>query len=198
MPLPGRRAYEALVADIAAAELVPEWMIEKAARNGGVDGTRRPPTPRQVEYAQGYANGESGNEVAHRLGVKMESVSRAFERLQFNLDARSRYQAVAMLVFAGYITAPPMPAWTKSGRGERAQPRKTQMRRPVRELGSLPPRQQQVLQLIADGLSNEEVAGRLGISDETVKSFLRLIFRNLDARNRGHAIAIGIRSGLIT
>jgi DNA-binding NarL/FixJ family response regulator len=58
-------------------------------------------------------------------------------------------------------------------------------------------RQLEVLQLIADGLSNEEIAVRLTLSVETIKSHVRQILGRLAARSRAHAVALGIRSGLV-
>lgn len=209
IPLPPQSAVDALLKDLEAAETLPEWQIEKAARNGGVHGTRRPPTPRQVEFAQGYANGESGNEMARRLGVKMESVSRGLERLQFNLDARSRYQAIAMLVAAGYCSAPPLPDYTSKGRGERARPlvsrRRTVLLNEKRRKAkrgeprdSLTDRELSELQLAANGATMEDIALANGVSVETVKTRRRRILAILGADGVTHAVAIALRQGIIT
>jgi DNA-binding NarL/FixJ family response regulator len=131
----------------------------------------------------------------------MEAVSRGLDRLIYNLGARSRYQAIAMLVYAGYIAAPALPRYARTGRGERAKPIRPSDRRVVREDAEelkLPPRQTAVLQGVADGLDNAVIAERLGISEETVKTTLRVVFRKLDARSRTHAVAIGLRNGLIS
>jgi DNA-binding NarL/FixJ family response regulator len=197
VPIVPHRAYEALVADIAAVELMPEWEIDKAVRGGGITGAKRPPTPREVQFAQGYANGETGNELAHRLGVKMESVSRAFERLQFNLGARSRYQAIAMLAFNGYISAPAFPKWSLSGRGARATTIKSAGMRPVRSAGELTQTEAVTLRMISEGMSNDEIAAAREKSVETVKSQTRTLIRKLGARNRSHAVAIGFKRDIL-
>lgn len=198
VPAPPRRAYEALVADLAAAALIPEWDIEKAMRAGSIDGTKRPPTPREVEFAQGYANGETGNELAHRLGVKMESVSRSFDRLQFNLGARSRYQAIAMLVYAGYCSAPVLPTYARSGRGVRAKRLTSTKGMATRSTIEITKREVATLVLMAEGLTAEEIAERLGdVTLEGIKSRIQVIIRKLDARNRTHAVALAFRVGLL-
>ena len=59
------------------------------------------------------------------------------------------------------------------------------------------PRELQVLQLISDGLVNREIGGELFLSEETVKSHVRHLLAKLQARSRAHAVAVGLRRGLI-
>ena len=61
----------------------------------------------------------------------------------------------------------------------------------------LTPRERQILQLLADGMSNAEVAAKLYISQETVKSHVRHILAKLEADTRTHAVAIAIRDSII-
>lgn len=61
----------------------------------------------------------------------------------------------------------------------------------------LTPRQREVLQLFADGHDPQEVAKRLGLSAETVKTHAKASLPRLGARDRAHAIAIAIRGSLI-
>lgn len=58
-------------------------------------------------------------------------------------------------------------------------------------------RELEVLQLVADGLENREIAARLFLSVETVKTHVRHVFAALNARSRAHAVAIGFRTGLL-
>jgi len=51
------------------------------------------------------------------------------------------------------------------------------------------PRQQEILKLLAIGLSDHEVAGRLGISHATVRSHLARLFQEYQFRNRTQAVA---------
>jgi DNA-binding NarL/FixJ family response regulator len=62
---------------------------------------------------------------------------------------------------------------------------------------SLTRRQREVLQLLADGLSTDGAAKRLGLSAETVRTHTKATIRRLEARDRAHAVAIALRSGLI-
>jgi DNA-binding CsgD family transcriptional regulator len=54
----------------------------------------------------------------------------------------------------------------------------------------LTPREDQVLDLVADGRTNDEVAGLLFISPVTVKAHLRHIYEKLGARNRVEAVRL--------
>jgi DNA-binding NarL/FixJ family response regulator len=58
-------------------------------------------------------------------------------------------------------------------------------------------REREILQLLADGMSNADVAARLFISQETVKSHVRHILAKLEADTRTHAVAIALREAII-
>ena len=58
-------------------------------------------------------------------------------------------------------------------------------------------REREILQLLADGMSNADVAQRLFISQETVKSHVRHILAKLEADTRTHAVAIALREAII-
>ena len=58
-------------------------------------------------------------------------------------------------------------------------------------------REREILQLLADGMSNGDVAQRLFISQETVKSHVRHILTKLEADTRTHAVAIALREAMI-
>src|SRR5262245_4174343 len=59
-------------------------------------------------------------------------------------------------------------------------------------------REIQVLELLAEGLSNKGIAKRLGISDQTVKFHVASISGKLGAANRTDAVRRAVRRGLIT
>ena len=63
--------------------------------------------------------------------------------------------------------------------------------------GGITRRQREVLQLLADGNSVEEVATKLGLSRETVRTHAKASLGRLGARDRGHAVAIALRDSLI-
>jgi DNA-binding NarL/FixJ family response regulator len=58
-------------------------------------------------------------------------------------------------------------------------------------------REEEVLQLIADGCSTPEVAERLFISQKTVKNHLASIYQKLDARDRTQAVLQAVRMGIV-
>ena len=62
---------------------------------------------------------------------------------------------------------------------------------------TLTSREVEVLQLVAAGNSNKRIARALTIGAETAKTHLRNIIRKLDARDRTHAVIIGLRRGFI-
>ncbi|MCP5029192.1 MAG: response regulator transcription factor [Actinomycetia bacterium] len=59
-------------------------------------------------------------------------------------------------------------------------------------------REEEVLQLIADGCSTPEVAERLYISQKTVKNHLASIYQKLDARDRTQAVLRAVRMGIVS
>lgn len=64
-------------------------------------------------------------------------------------------------------------------------------------LEPLTPREREVLQMISAGLGNKEIAGRLSISEHTVKFHVASILGKLGASTRTEAVSIGIRHGLV-
>ena len=61
----------------------------------------------------------------------------------------------------------------------------------------LNPRQREVLRLVAEGLSNREIAARTHLSEYTVKGYVEEILERLGARNRVHAAIVATKQGLI-
>ena len=58
-------------------------------------------------------------------------------------------------------------------------------------------REREILQLLSNGMSNADVAAKLFISQETVKSHVRHILTKLEADTRTHAVAIALREAII-
>jgi DNA-binding NarL/FixJ family response regulator len=62
---------------------------------------------------------------------------------------------------------------------------------------ALNPRHREILTFMSQGASRPEIAKRLGISEATVRSHTKAIFAKLGVNERAHAVAVGIRTGLI-
>ena len=63
--------------------------------------------------------------------------------------------------------------------------------------GSLSPRERDVLELIATGATNAEIATSLHLSPHTVKEHASAVYRKLDVRNRAEAVQRAQRLGLV-
>jgi DNA-binding CsgD family transcriptional regulator len=70
-------------------------------------------------------------------------------------------------------------------------------RRPAQARSALTPRQCEVLGLIADGLPAKAIAARLGVKESTVRTYIRLILRELGAHSQLEAVAKARRTGLL-
>jgi DNA-binding NarL/FixJ family response regulator len=66
------------------------------------------------------------------------------------------------------------------------------------KIPSLTQREREVLRLLADGLSNEEIGKRLFISPETVRTHVRKAMAKLEADTRTQAVATALRQSLIS
>lgn len=61
----------------------------------------------------------------------------------------------------------------------------------------LSPRQQQVLEGIAEGKTNAEIGADLGVTERTVKAYAQELYDKLSVRNRAGAVAVAVREGLL-
>jgi DNA-binding CsgD family transcriptional regulator len=96
----------------------------------------------------------------------------------------------AQIVLKDWLSAPICPLY---GNGEGFAP----STRPLDPPGVLSPRQREVLELLAAGLSGKEIATRLGLSESTIKSYRKSLYARLRAGRRSQALANARRMSLL-
>jgi DNA-binding NarL/FixJ family response regulator len=107
--------------------------------------------------------------------------------------AEKLFDAVRVVAAGDALLAP---AITRRLIGEFARLRPRPRRWPA-ALRMLTPRETEVLRLVAEGLSNGEIAERLVVSDETVKTHVSRVLTKLALRDRTQAVIAAYESGLI-
>jgi len=65
------------------------------------------------------------------------------------------------------------------------------------QLAQLTPRELEVLKLIAQGMSNDEIAGRLFLSEATVKTYINRLLSKLEVHDRAQAIVFAYQQGIV-
>jgi len=174
-----------------AAELQPDVVLMdlRMPRCDGVEATRRlrEQDPRvKVIVLTTYADDRSVLE-ALRAGARgyltkdagAEEIRRAIEQVQG--DQAAIDPAVAHHLVDAIAAGPPA----------RTTPA------PARLPGGLTPREAEVLALIAGGLSNTEIAGRLVVSEATVKSHINHLLAKIQVRDRAQAVSYAYTHGLV-
>jgi DNA-binding NarL/FixJ family response regulator len=116
-----------------------------------------------------------------------------------DVTAERLFDAVRVIAEGEALLAP---AITKRLIGEfaRQRPRPKDAKDPAQEpraLAALTPRETEVLRLIAAGLSNPEIAKRLVVTEETVKTHVSRVLSKLGLRDRTQAVVVAYESGLV-
>lgn len=111
-----------------------------------------------------------------------------------DVTAERLFDAVRVVAAGDALLAPSV---TRRLISEFAQLRPTGARHPAMGLAALTPRETEVLRLIAEGLSNLEIAARLVVSEETVKTHVSRVLGKLALRDRTQAVIAAYESGLV-
>jgi DNA-binding NarL/FixJ family response regulator len=109
-----------------------------------------------------------------------------------DVPAETLFEAVRVIAGGEALLAP---AITRRLIAEFARLRPRQVRPDALE--ALTPRETEILGLVAEGLSNAEIASRLVLSDETVKTHVSHVLRKLGLRDRAQAVVVAYESGLV-
>ena len=109
-----------------------------------------------------------------------------------DVPAETLFEAVRVVAAGEALLAP---AITRRLIAEFARLRPRQVR--PDSLSALTPRETEILGLVAEGLSNGEIAERLVLSDETVKTHVSHVLRKLGLRDRAQAVVVAYESGLV-
>ena len=129
---------------------------------------------------------------AYRDGVQMTTANAASVPAMLGPNSSPMVPAQRGDAPIDPATGRPMVAWPGNEVGvgvAEAQPTGRRLTLTEREL--------QVLRGMADGKSNAEIGRELFVSEDTVKTHARRLFRKLGARDRAHAVAAGFRAGLV-
>jgi DNA-binding NarL/FixJ family response regulator len=109
-----------------------------------------------------------------------------------DVRAETLFDAVRVVAAGDALLAPTI---TRRLMSEFARLRPSLPSRPE-ALAALTPRETEVLRLVAEGLANAEIAERLVVSDETVKTHVSRILTKLHLRDRTQAVVVAYESGL--
>jgi DNA-binding NarL/FixJ family response regulator len=111
-----------------------------------------------------------------------------------DVTAERLFEAVRVVAAGEALLAPNV---TRRLIAEFARLRPSPAARPVPDLAALTPRETQVLRLVAEGLSNGEIAARLTVTEETVKTHVSRILAKLGLRDRTQAVVVAYETGLV-
>jgi DNA-binding NarL/FixJ family response regulator len=111
-----------------------------------------------------------------------------------DVTAERLFDAVRVIAAGDALLAP---AVTRRLISEFAAMRPATDAPPLTALATLTPRETHVLRLVAEGLSNREIAVRLVVTEETVKTHVSRVLAKLGLRDRTQAVVTAYESGLV-
>lgn len=132
-------------------------------------------THREVQVLQLIADGHTNQTAGKHLSIAASTVSYSMAAIFAKLRVHTRAEAVRKAVEAGIVS------------------QSTDTPAPI----PLTDREYQVLWYVAQGASNADIAGHMGITPGTARVHVYNVFRKIGASNRSSAVAAGLRLGLI-
>ena len=187
-------------------ELEHELSVVGEAQSGEEALTKLRQTPADVVLLDVRLGGIDGIETLHRLKELLPDVkilmltSYGDEYLTPSLEAgatgyllkRANREELVKAIHDALQGGRPIDSLVTTSLLNRMQSQRTSS-------GNLPsPREIQILQFIAAGWANKQIAQELCISEQTVKNHMGNVFDKLNANDRTHAVTIALRKGLIT
>ncbi len=154
---------------------------------GGVEATRRilEERPEQAICILTVSEQETDLYAAIRAGARGYQVK--------TVALEDLCQTIRVLAEGGSVVTPHLAARLLEEFAKLAQ----NVREGPSEAEKLTPREREVLELVAVGASNKEIAAKLVIAENTVKVHLRNILDKLQLRNRQQAAAFAVQEGLV-
>jgi DNA-binding NarL/FixJ family response regulator len=187
-------------------------MDVRMPRTDGIEATRQLVGDTTVGSGQPRGNGAGGNGAGDAAWLPRVLILTTFDLDEYVFDAlragasgfllkdataERLFEAVRVVAAGEALLAP---AVTRRLISEFAKTRRAPADAPVAvpgALAALTPRETEVLRLIAAGLSNTEIAGRLFVTEETVKTHVSRILAKLGLRDRTQAVVAAYESGLV-
>ncbi len=184
-----RQAKDAAEAVRKATLLRPDVVLMDLAMplGGGVEATRRilEERPEQAICILTVSEQETDLYAAIRAGARGYQVK--------TVALEDLCQTIRVLAEGGSVVTPHLAARLLEEFAKLAQ----NVREGPSEAEKLTPREREVLELVAVGASNKEIAAKLVIAENTVKVHLRNILDKLQLRNRQQAAAFAVQEGLV-
>ena len=111
-----------------------------------------------------------------------------------DMPAERLFEAVRVVAAGEALLAPTV---TRRLIAEFTRLRPRALPRQARAVDALTPREREVLRLVAEGLSNQEIAARLTVGGETVKTHVSRVLAKLGVRDRAQAVVAAYESGVV-
>ena len=142
--------------------------------------------------------GVDGFELCRRLRAEQPEVDVVFYTGMEELGLAARAFATGAKGVVSKADSPSdlLKAVLLASRGKRYASPALVARAQGRDFGELSPKQLAALRLLAQGLERRQIAERMGIGEETVKSHLAEVRRKLGARTSAQAVAVGLINSL--